>query len=132
MLNVNFPSVPVMGSVADRPSGTPTMYVCYGSTGRVPLRRSATEPINGSLGNLTLSVESAGTVTSRRQHHPVRREVRPEEVRSLGPPPAVHFRPLPTAVRVVCPLSDLRLSDACHNPERRAESPLRNPSVCSV
>eukprot|EP00966_Prymnesium_polylepis_P250027 5779833-Prymnesium_polylepis.1 len=28
MLNPQFPSGPVMGLVADRPSGTPTMYVC--------------------------------------------------------------------------------------------------------
>eukprot|EP00966_Prymnesium_polylepis_P332410 7387913-Prymnesium_polylepis.2 len=34
------------------------------------------------------NVESAGTVTCRRQHFPVRREVRPEEVRCLRPPPA--------------------------------------------
>eukprot|EP00966_Prymnesium_polylepis_P035345 821238-Prymnesium_polylepis.2 len=53
------------------------------------------------------NVEAAGTVTSRRQHLPVRHEVRPEEVRCLGPPPAVHFRPLPAAVRTVCPLSAL-------------------------
>ena len=53
------------------------------------------------------NVESAGTVTSRRQHLPVRREVRPEEVRCLRPTPAVHFRPLPAAVCAVCPLSAL-------------------------
>jgi hypothetical protein len=54
------------------------------------------------------NVEAAGTVTCRRQHLPVRREVRPEEVRCLGPPPAVHSRPLPAAVRTVCPLSALQ------------------------
>ena len=53
------------------------------------------------------NVESAGTATSRRQHLPVRREVRPEEVRCLRPTPAVHSRPLPAAVRTVCPLSAL-------------------------
>ena len=53
------------------------------------------------------NVESAGMATSRRQHLPVRREVRPEEVRCLRPTPAVHSRPLPAAVRTVCPLSAL-------------------------
>eukprot|EP00966_Prymnesium_polylepis_P200482 4645786-Prymnesium_polylepis.1 len=37
------------------------------------------------------NVESADTVTSRRQHLPVRREVRPEEVRCFGPPPTLHY-----------------------------------------
>ena len=54
-----------------------------------------------------LNVEAAGTVTCRRQHLPVRREVRPEEVRCLRPTPAVHSRPLPAAVRTSCPLSAL-------------------------
>eukprot|EP00966_Prymnesium_polylepis_P141155 3259556-Prymnesium_polylepis.1 len=32
-----------------------------------------------------------GTATSRRQHLQVGREVRPEEVRCVCPPPAVHY-----------------------------------------
>jgi hypothetical protein len=53
------------------------------------------------------NVKVAGTVTCRRQHLQVRREDRPEEVRCLRPPPAVHSRPLPAALRAVCPLSAL-------------------------
>ena len=68
------------------------------------LRRGQSK--RSSRGELS-NVEAAGTVTSRRQHLPVRREVPPEEVRCLRPSPAVHSRPLPAAVRAVCPLSAL-------------------------
>eukprot|EP00966_Prymnesium_polylepis_P267629 6182633-Prymnesium_polylepis.1 len=59
-------------------------------------------------------VESAGTATSRRQHLPVRHEARPEEVRCLCPPLAVHYRPLPAGVRTVCPLTALLAADPLH------------------
>jgi hypothetical protein len=68
------------------------------------LRRGQSK--RSSRGELS-NVEAAGTVTCRRQHLPVRREVRPEEVRCLRPTSAVHSRPLPAAVRVVCPRSAL-------------------------
>eukprot|EP00966_Prymnesium_polylepis_P239585 5540870-Prymnesium_polylepis.1 len=50
-LNPYFPSDPLIGSVADRRSAVARAYIV-----RVPLGRSATEPITGGLGNCGLSM----------------------------------------------------------------------------
>ena len=55
-----------------------------------------------------LNVEAAGTVTSRRQHLPVQREVRPEEGCVASAHPArCAFPTAAAAVPTVCPLSAL-------------------------
>ena len=68
---------------------------------------SAIETINGSSCGNPSSVESAGTATPGRQDLRVGRALRPQEVRSLHPPPGDPFRPLRLGARAAGPLPAL-------------------------
>ena len=78
-------------------------------TPRVPmlLSRSAVETVNGSSCGKRPNVESGGTATPGRQDLRVGRALRPQEVRSLHPPPGDPFRPLRLGARAAGPLPAL-------------------------